>query len=391
MAQPAYLTDQQVLGQTPETVDLSRQRRIAEMLMAGGMEQPQGQMISGRYVAPSWTQQIAPLAKAAIGTSLSQSLDAKQAKLAEALRGRQAQQIEQYGELEKTDKAAALRFALSTDNPILRDIAKEQLKGIKLGEGEVFTRPSLSGGTTEMKGGAKYRAPIQIDTGTAIEIRDPLDPTKVLQRISKSQMPTAGQVIDTENGPMLVNTRSGVAQPIMGAGGQPIAGGKPLTETQGNATGFGIRAKEANQIATNLEEKGVIIPGKTSTVVSGIAGLTPFAGEKYSEATKSLFNMLPEFAGGLSPEQQQNAQARKNFISAVLRKESGAAISNQEYANEEKKYFPQMGDTAAVIKQKQDARNAAVQALTIQAGPGKRQIEQFTPKGTGQIKFLGFE
>jgi hypothetical protein len=152
MAQPAYLTDQQVLGQTPETVDLSRQRRIAEMLMAGGMEQPQGQMVSGYYVAPSWTQQIAPLAKAAIGTSLSQSLDAKQAKLAEALRGKQAQQIEQYGELEKTDKAAALRFALSTDNPILRDIAKEELKGIKLGKGETFTRTGLGGGVTKMEG-----------------------------------------------------------------------------------------------------------------------------------------------------------------------------------------------------------------------------------------------
>jgi len=388
MAQPAYLTDQQVLGQTPETVDLSRQRRIAEMLMAGGMEQPQGQMVSGYYVAPSFTQQIAPLAKAAIGTSLSQSLDSKQAKLAEALRGKQAQQIEQYGELEKTDKAAALRFALSTDNPILRDIAKEELKGIKLGEGEVFTRQRLGGGTTETRGGEKYRAPTSVDMGTMGTML--IYPDGRREIVQKGREGPAGQVLETENGPMLVNTRTGVAQPIT-AGGQPVAGGKPLTETQGNATGFGIRAKEANQIATNLEQKGVIIPGKTSTVVSGIAGLTPFVGEKYSDATKSLFNMLPEFVGGLSPEQQQNAQARKNFISAVLRKESGAAISNQEYANEEKKYFPQMGDTAAVIKQKQDARNAAVQALTIQAGPGKRQIEQFTPKGTGQVKFLGFE
>lgn len=155
MAQPAYLTDQQILGQQPETADLSRQRKIADLLMAQGVEQPQGQMISGYYVAPSWTQQLAPLAKAAIGTGLNQSLDAKQSKLAEALRGKQAQQIEQYGQLEKTDKAAALRFALSTDNPVLRDIAKEELKGIKLGEGEVLTRQSLGGGTTEMKGGEK--------------------------------------------------------------------------------------------------------------------------------------------------------------------------------------------------------------------------------------------
>jgi len=152
MAQPAYLTDQQVLGQTPETADLARQRKIAELLMTQATEQPQGQMISGHYVAPSWSQQIAPLAKAAIGTGLSQSLDEKQLKLAEALRGKQAEQIQQYGELEKSDKAAALRFALSTDNPILRDIAKEELKGITLKKGDIFTRTSLGGGVTKMEG-----------------------------------------------------------------------------------------------------------------------------------------------------------------------------------------------------------------------------------------------
>jgi hypothetical protein len=54
-------------------------------------------------------------------------------------------------------------------------------------------------------------------------LRDPTDPTKVLSRIPKSQMPTAGQVVETANGPMLINTRTGAAQPIMGAGGQPLA------------------------------------------------------------------------------------------------------------------------------------------------------------------------
>ena len=391
MAQPAYLTDQQVLGQTPETADLSRQRRIAEMLMAGSMEQPQGQMVSGRYVAPSWTQQIAPLAKAAMGTSLSQSLDAKQVKLAEALRGRQAQQIEQYGELEKTDKAAALRFALSTDNPILRDIAKEQLKGIKLGEGEVFTRPSLSGGTTEMKGGAKYRAPIQIDTGTVIEIRDPLDPTKVLQRIPKSQMPTAGQVYEGTEGPLLINTKAGTATPVIGPDGKPLTGGKPLTETQGNATAFGIRMKESNDLLNALEDKGVTNTGIARSTIGGLVGMTPFVGEKMQQGVEATMNVFPGALGGPSAEQQQVAAARRNFITAVLRKESGAAISPGEFNTEAQKYFPQPGDSDSVIKQKRNARETAIRAMEIQAGPGKRQIEQFSTKGTGQVKFLGFE
>jgi hypothetical protein len=62
-----------------------------------------------------------------------------------------------------------------------------------------------------------------------------------------------------------------------------------------------------------------------------------------------------------------------------LRKESGAAIGVEEYANEERKYFPQIGDSAEVIKQKQQARQLAIKALESQAGSsGKRQIEKIT-------------
>lgn len=87
--------------------------------------------------------------------------------------------------------------------------------------------------------------------------------------------------------------------------------------------------------------------------------------------------MLPQALGGPSPEQQQVDQARRNFITAVLRKESGAVIGPNEYRDEERKYFPQLGDSEKVIKQKQDARKLAIQALEAQAGPsGKRLIEK---------------
>ena len=102
-------------------------------------------------------------------------------------------------------------------------------------------------------------------------------------------------------------------------------------------------------------------------------------------------NVLPGMLGGPSSEQQQVDAARKNFVTAVLRKESGAAISPTEFATEAQKYFPQPGDSKETIAQKANARNTAIKAMEIQAGPGKRQIEQFNPKSTGQIKFLGFE
>lgn len=375
MATSPYLTDQAILGTSPEIIGLERQRKLAEVLTAQAFNQPTGQMVSGHYVKPAWSQQLAPMLMGAIGQNMSQNLDIEQNKLAQALRAKQALEIEKFGELEAQDKAAALRFALATDNPILRDIAKEQLKGIKLGEGEVFTRPSLSGGVTELKGAPKYHAPTSIDMGTmGTKLIYPDGRTEI---IPKGIQAPAGQVLETENGPMLINTRTGAAQPIM-VGGQPLAGGKPLTEAQGNATAFGVRMKESNDLLNKLEEKGVTNTGIIRSTIAGTAGMTPFIGQNLQQGIHAGMNVLPGALGGPSAEQQQVDAARRNFITAVLRKESGAAISPSEFYNESQKYFPQPGDSKEVIAQKRHARETAIKAMEIQAGPGKRQIEQMT-------------
>ena len=374
MAQDAYLTDQALLAQNPEAADLSRQRKMADLLTSQAFQQPQGGLVSGHYVAPSWSQYLAPLVSGIAGTAMNENLDKKQLALAEALRQKQTQQIEQFGELQKTDADKALKYALSSDNPILRDIAKEELKGIKLGEGEVFTRKNLAGGVTEMKGGDKYHAPTSVDMGTLGTML--IYPDGRREMVQKGREGPAGQVLETDNGPMLVNTRTGQAQPIM-AGGQPVTGaGKPLTADQGNATAFGIRMKESNQLLNNLEQKGVTNTGVLRSAVSGTVGMTPFIGEKLQQGTHAAMNILPSALGGPSAEQQQVDAARRNFVTAVLRKESGAAISPSEFYNESQKYFPQPGDSDAVIAQKRHARDTAIRAMEIQAGPGKRQIEQ---------------
>jgi hypothetical protein len=150
---------------------------------------------------------------------------------------------------------------------------------------------------------------------------------------------------------------------------------KPLTEAQGKSTAYGMRMAEANKILTDLEKKGVTNTGIVRSAIGGTVGLTPFVGEKLQDATNALINPLPTFLGGPSAEQQQVDQARRNFITAVLRQESGAAIAASEFANEEKKYFPQVGDTPQVIEQKQKARELAIKAMNIQAGPqGMRNV-----------------
>jgi hypothetical protein len=82
----ALTAEQQALDFNPELQDVSRQRKLADLLMAQGMQQPQGQMISGHYVAPSWTQQLNPMANILAGQAVGERADVKQQEMATALR-----------------------------------------------------------------------------------------------------------------------------------------------------------------------------------------------------------------------------------------------------------------------------------------------------------------
>jgi hypothetical protein len=392
-----------------EQQQIARQQRMAELLMQQGQQTPQGQMVSGRYVAPSFFQYAAPLLQGYVGRKELEKVEQRQLDMAKKLRADEISAMTDYMQQKQGRPAqpaptgyelidagtpaipANPQAALANlyTNPRATQ-AQRQFAFQKMNEGpmKVGVEDVLLDPTTLKpiyQGAGKPRAPLQIDTGTAIELRDPANPTIVLERIPKSQMPTAGQVVERDDGTFLIDTRTGQARPVMGVGGQPLmGGGKPLTETQSNAVAFGARALEANRIATDLEKKGVTNIGKTRTIIGAALSGAPFVGDKLEQTAISAFNPLPEFLGGPSGEQQQTAQARRNFISAVLRKESGAAISIKEFADEEKKYFPEIGDLPEQIKQKQDARRLAIEALKAQAGPsGVRQINQITSQTQG--------
>jgi len=163
--------------------------------------------------------------------------------------------------------------------------------------------------------------------------------------------------------------------------GQPLKGkGTAMTESQGNATAFGMRMLESDSLLTNLEKQGTVSSGRIRGAVEGtLTSLIPYQGANLAEGAGSMMNVMPGFLGGPSSEQQQYDQAKRNFITAVLRKESGASIGASEFLNEEKKYFPQAGEDDKVIKQKQRARKLAIEAMKIQAGPGSKSIQSTTP------------
>jgi len=70
-------------------------------------------------------------------------------------------------------------------------------------------------------------------------------------------------------------------------------------------------------------------------------------------------------------------QAERNFINAVLRRESGASISPTEFESAKKQYFPQPWDDAATLAQKEQNRITTMKATAAQTG--KNNASQILP------------
>ena len=75
-----------------------------------------------------------------------------------------------------------------------------------------------------------------------------------------------------------------------------------------------------------------------------------------------------------SAKQQQLLQAKRDFVNAVLRRESGAVIADSEFDNAEKQYFPQVGDSPEVQKQKGNNRAIAIRGVQAEVPKAQRGI-----------------
>lgn len=150
-------------------------------------------------------------------------------------------------------------------------------------------------------------------------------------------------------------TPSGDLVPINGGPADPRnQADKPLTEFQGKSAAFGTRAAVAHGILNSVGDGGKVQPG----VIKRSLEAVPWAGEGLG----TLSNWTQ------SPKQQQVDQAQRDFVNAVLRQESGAAIGPDEFANATKQYFPQPGDSPDVIRQKAENRETAIAGFELNAG-----------------------
>lgn len=144
--------------------------------------------------------------------------------------------------------------------------------------------------------------------------------------------------------------------------GRDINGPKEFKKEQYDAAGFAQRMKQAEDIFSGLENRGY----------------------DRSSRLEGLKSALPGVLQGNDTKVQD--QAERNFVNAVLRRESGAAISPEEFANAQAQYFPRAGDPAEVLANKKANRQQAAQAIGAAAGGAMDQVGYVRPPAGGPTK-----
>jgi len=134
--------------------------------------------------------------------------------------------------------------------------------------------------------------------------------------------------------------------PVEGTG----QGAKQPNQDQAASAGFVTRMRNANEVMSDpgIAEYGMGVKGTMNRANSSI----PIVGNSF-----------------VDPQYQQLDQAQRNFINATLRRESGASISPGEFENARIQYFPQVGDSPEVMKQKELNRQDAIKGVLYATTP----------------------
>jgi hypothetical protein len=139
------------------------------------------------------------------------------------------------------------------------------------------------------------------------------------------------------NGMIIESTPDGGLRVVQG---DAVAGAKPLTEGQSKDVVYATRAEGA------------------------LATLDPIAGALTSRSAVAADWLPMGLGGGMQTDDYQIAKtAGDEFLQAILRKDTGAAITSQEQVLYGETYLPRPGDSEARLQYKAEARKRAVEAL----------------------------
>jgi hypothetical protein len=353
MMADAYLTDQSLLAQNPEALDLSRQRKLADMLTSQMFNQPQGNMVSGYYVKPSWTQQLAPLASGIAGQAMNAKLDEKQLALAEALRAKKSEEMSTFQELMSSPETRPQAIQYAAKSQTLQPLVAELMKPQKLGAEESIVIPNIGGGE-----------PINLATGAAKKTTDQRD-----YELAKSQG-FQGSFLDFQ----MALKRAGASNISVNTGQHGFDNALKLRSDFRSEPVY--KAFEEVKAAKNQIDQAAKMAspaGDLAAATKVMKILDPTSVVRESElgmamAATGVEDKVRNYANMVITGQKLTPAQRKDFVD----------LSDKLYNVAGQQFNQKRNEYAGIAERNKLDVEAAVGA------PAK-------VKGTGQVKFLGFE
>jgi len=295
---------------------------------------PQGQMVSGHFVAPATTQYLAQALKGYLG---GQDVANAQQGIKDLMAQRQA---ESQAFLENMPKATETQVEVRTPQTMNQMGPSPLSKALRVNPTteDMLAYAAKAPGISPVDVGnlavksAELEANRQARIGEA-QVKAEAEAQRLRERSEDQRLAAEREQRNRQENIRLT------------ASLRPAKEEKPLTEFQGKSVTFGTRAAEAHNILNELE--------------TNVNPLSVAASRKGGAAVN----------WALDPEVRKVEQAQRNFVNAVLRQESGASIGPSEFESAIRQYFPEAGDPPEVIAQKRASRELVIKGFARQAGP----------------------
>jgi hypothetical protein len=153
-----------------------------------------------------------------------------------------------------------------------------------------------------------------------------------------------------------LNRATGTATPTTQVAGKP-------SKEQNDAAGFADRMFASGDIINKVENQGLDLIAQGASTIPVLGNF--LVGDKF----------------------QQYDQAQRDWVNANLRRESMALISEEEFANARRQYFPQPGDSQKVVEQKRENRRLTEANMLRNAGPAGKRASSPEVKAPRVLKF----
>lgn len=333
----------------PEILGMDRQRKLAEMLIAQGQQQPQGQMVGGRYIPVAPTQNLANLVNTALGAYGMYQADQKALDLANRIRQGEAEAFADFMSLKQgrpakpapagyelvdagtpaippnPTAAYASLFFNPKASPKLRDLALAKMtadpESFTLSEGAVRYERQPDGSLKQVATGADKTSPEYQNYLRAVN--DPINPFKGGFTDYQTMLKRAGAT--SINMPSGEERKAGFMSNILD---------RNLLQMQ---TALGI-------------DPTAVKPNVPASIVEAITGP----------------NLLSR---NMKPAQRQIVEdSQLDVLDAALTLRTGAAYTREQLNAMRETYFPVLGDKPQAVQAKKQRLESLLEGAYIAAG-----------------------